>query len=77
MGKTQKSSSDVMTTGMMVGPNKVRTNQSHKSHDLMTQSNMDVPKNPHLRQSMFEEYDMRKTMVVTRSRIKQRNLNPC
>ena len=51
MVKTQKSSSDVMTAGMTVGSKQVRMNQLHKSHDLMTQSNMAAPKNRYLRQS--------------------------
>ena len=44
MVKTQKSSSDVMTAEMTVGPKQVRMNQSNKSHDLMMQSNMAAPK---------------------------------
>ena len=49
MVKTQKSSSDVMAAGMTVGPKQVRMNQSNKSHDLMTQSNMAAPKIPQIR----------------------------
>ena len=49
MVKTQKSSSDVMTAGMTVGPKQVGINQSIKSHDLMMQSNMAAPKIPQIR----------------------------
>ena len=49
MVKTQKSSSDVMTAGMTVGPKQVRMNQSNKSHDLLTLSNMAAPKIPQIR----------------------------
>ena len=49
MVKTQKSSSDVMTVGMTVGPKQVRMNQSNKSHDLITQSNMAASKIPKIR----------------------------
>ena len=49
MVKTQKSSSDMMTAGMRVGPKQVGINQSNKSHDLMTQSNMAAPKIPQIR----------------------------
>ena len=40
MVKTQKSFSDVMAAGM---------NQSNKSHDLMTPSNMAAPRIPQIR----------------------------
>ena len=43
MVKTPKSSNDVMAARMTVGPKKVQMNQSNKSHDLMTQSNMAAP----------------------------------
>ena len=49
MVKTQKSSNDVMTAGMTVGPKQVQMNQSNKSHDLLTQSNMATPKIPQIR----------------------------
>ena len=49
MVKTQNSSSDVMATGMTVGPKQVRINQKNKLHDLMTQSNMAAPKIPQIR----------------------------
>ena len=49
MATTQKSSSDVMKAGMTVGPKQVRMNQSNKSDDLMTQSNMAAPKVPKIR----------------------------
>ena len=46
MVKTQKSSSDVMTAEMTVGPKQVRMNQSNKSCDQMTQSNMGTQDSP-------------------------------
>ena len=49
MVKTQKSSSDVMTAGMTVGPKQVRMNQLNKSHELMMQSNVAAPKIPQIR----------------------------
>ena len=47
--ETQKSSSDVDTVGVTVGPLQVRMNLSNKSHDRMTQSNMAAPKIPQIR----------------------------
>ena len=49
MVKTQKRPGGVMTAGMTVGPKQVRMDQSNKSHDLMTQSNMAAPKIPQIR----------------------------
>ena len=49
MVKKQKIYIDVLPTGMTVGPKQVRMNQSNKSHDLMTQSNMTAPKIPQIR----------------------------
>ena len=49
MVKTQKSSSNVLPAGITVGPKQVRMNQSNKSHDLMTLSNMAATKIPQIR----------------------------